>query len=141
MIVIKDLNQLLMNLKPVLVADEFVFCTLKEFDNINLVKYQPIATFREMEGITLVLKKETAVQQSIAFDSVYKMITLQVHSSLDAVGLTAVVSRKLADNGISANMFAGYYHDHIFIQSAKAEEALLLLAELATESALVQVGE
>ncbi|MDE1465295.1 ACT domain-containing protein [Spartinivicinus poritis] len=129
---IKDLSQILINLKPVLATDEFVFCSLKEFNNIDIAKYQPIATFIEVEGMTMVLKKEIAIQHNIVFNNVYKMITLQVHSSLDAVGLTAAVSKRLADNGISANMFAGYYHDHIFIQATKAEEALLLLTELAT---------
>jgi hypothetical protein len=52
-----------------------------------------------------------------------------VHSSLEAVGLTAAVSKKLADKGISANVIAAYYHDHIFVQSAKAEEALYALTE------------
>lgn len=135
---IKDLNQLLINLKPVLANDEYVYCTFQSIGFANLEMYQPIATFYEKEGITMVIKKELAVKLGVVFESVYKMITLQVHSSLDAVGLTAAVSKKLADNGVSANLFAGYYHDHIFVQSEKADKALELLAELSEESTAVR---
>ena len=50
--------------------------------------------------------------------------TFQVHTSLDAVGLTSLLSTALAGKGISANVVAAYYHDHIFVPSEKAEVAL-----------------
>ena len=53
----------------------------------------------------------------------YGSISL-VHSSLEAVGLTAIVSGKLAAYEISANVIAGYYHDHIFVPEQFADEAL-----------------
>ena len=78
----------------------------------------------EAEGLTLVITKDNADKAKLEYESVFKCITLLIHSSLEAVGLTAAVSTKLAENGISANVVAAYYHDHIFVQSVKAEIAL-----------------
>jgi hypothetical protein len=77
-----------------------------------------------------VLAKQSADVAGLAYDSVFNCITLMVHSSLDAVGLTAAVSGKLAANGISANVMAAYHHDHVFVPENKAKLALQLLAEL-----------
>nr|WP_275889019.1 ACT domain-containing protein [Desulforhopalus vacuolatus] len=63
------------------------------------------------------------------YEGVFKGITLTVHSSLEAVGLTAAISSKLAEKGISANVIAAYYHDHIFVQTEKAEMAMEALNE------------
>lgn len=79
--------------------------------------------------MTLILLKETAVKYGLTFDSVFGCITLTVHSSLDAVGLTAAVSKKLSDRKISANIVAGFYHDHIFVPAEKADLALKALSE------------
>lgn len=73
--------------------------------------------------------KEAAMAKNMPFESVFKGITLTIHSSLDAVGLTAAVSAKLAEKGISANVIAAYYHDHIFVQAEKAELAIEALSE------------
>ncbi|GAD90814.1 hypothetical protein VHA01S_056_00310 [Vibrio halioticoli NBRC 102217] len=125
---ITELTQLLESMQPELQNDEFVFCTvqgeLKDFVALN-----PIATFIESEGLTLVVEKQAAEKAQLAFDGSFKKITLTVHSSLEAVGLTAAVATKLAEKGISANVIAAFYHDHIFVQSAKAEQALAALLE------------
>ena len=68
------------------------------------------------------------------FDTVYKLISLTVHSSLNAVGLTAAIATKLASEDISANVVAAYYHDHIFIQKEKAGLAMEAIMELQAES-------
>ncbi|WP_237457357.1 ACT domain-containing protein [Pseudomaricurvus sp. HS19] len=124
-----DLKQLLASLDPELVAGEFVFCSvaLAWTDSRGL---QPVATFREREGLTLVLPKQEAELAGLVFDGVFRQITLRVHSNLQAVGLTASVSAQLAARGISANVIAAYYHDHIFVPAARAEEALQALREL-----------
>ena len=57
-------------------------------------------------------------------------ITLRIHSSLAAVGLTAAVSGALAAEGISANMIAGFHHDHILLPAADADRALDILKGL-----------
>ncbi len=66
-------------------------------------------------------RQEAAEKAQLAYESKFNQITLTVHSSLDAVGLTAAVATKLASYGISANVVAAYYHDHIFVQTEKAD--------------------
>ncbi|MNG35746.1 hypothetical protein D3C84_1225580 [compost metagenome] len=58
-------------------------------------------------------------------------ITLQVHSSLAAVGLTAAFASALGQANISCNVIAGYHHDHLFVAQADAERALAVLRQLA----------
>ncbi|MBY5946128.1 ACT domain-containing protein [Photobacterium rosenbergii] len=120
---ITDLQQLLKSMAPELKDGEFVFCTV-EGDLSQYVGLSPISTFQEQEGLTLVLGKDNADKAGLAYEGTFRMITLTVHSSLEAVGLTAAVASKLAERGISANVIAAYYHDHVFVQSAKATEAL-----------------
>jgi uncharacterized protein len=109
-------------------SDEYVFCSVQgEYQ--DYAQLTPLATFREEEGLTLVVTKDAAMASNLPFESVFKGITLTIHSSLDAVGLTAAVSSKLAEKGISANVIAAYYHDHIFVQSEKAELAIAALGE------------
>ena len=126
---ISDLHELLKFMSPRLIDGEFVFCTVRG-QVADYLHLEPLATFQECEGITLVLEKENAIKGTLVFESTFRLITLTVHSSLDAVGLTAAVSTQLASKGISANVIAAYYHDHIFVQSAKAELALSALKEL-----------
>ncbi|MGR5064095.1 ACT domain-containing protein [Photobacterium sp. DNB22_13_2] len=121
-----NLLELLKSMAPELKSGEYVFCTV----NDDLTKYMglsPIATFSESEGLTLVLSKDNADRGNLAYEATFRMITLTVHSSLEAVGLTAAVAGKLAEKGISANVIAAYYHDHVFVQSEKADEALVAL--------------
>ena len=126
---ITDINELLGSMQPALVDELFVFCTVKGklAEYVNLA---PIATFVEPEGLTLVLTKDKADEAGLQYEGVFRQITLTVHSSLEAVGLTAAVSTKLTSKGISANVIAAYYHDHIFVSDDKAEQALSALKEL-----------
>lgn len=123
------LNELINSLSPHMQADEYAFCTV--IGSIaDYAALDPVAFVKEEEGLTLVLPVAVAVRERFKVDRPYKNITLMVHSSLEAVGLTAAVSSKLASCGISANILAGYYHDHVFVPSDKAEEALELLQGL-----------
>ena len=128
MTAITDLDILLKSMSPDLIEGDYVFCTveggLADYAHLN-----PMATFREKEGLTLVLTEEVATQAQLSFDGVFSMITLSVHSSLEAVGLTAAFATKLGSYGISANVIAGYYHDHIFVQKHKADAAISALKE------------
>ena len=128
---ILKLEELLKTMSPELQAGEYVFCTVKG-DLSDYVHLNPIASFIESEGLTLIMKDDVATKEGIDFDGRFKQITLMVHSSLSAVGLTAAVSNKLTEHGISANVVAAYYHDHIFVQSEKAQEALAALQEISS---------
>ncbi len=129
MTAITDLDILLKSMSPELIEGDYVFCTV-EGGLANYVHLNPIATFREKEGLTLVLTEEVATQAQLSFDGVFSMITLSVHSSLEAVGLTAAFATKLGSYGISANVIAGYYHDHIFVQAELAGKAIAAIDEL-----------
>lgn len=125
----KDLKALLKKMSPTLNEGEWVFIT-QTGDFNDYLNLNPLCAFREKEGLTLIIPKQTAVFNKIDFDAVYKYITLEVHSSLDAVGLTAAVSTKLTEDGISANVVAAFYHDHIFVQTQHAKQAVNSLKEL-----------
>lgn len=126
---ITELSQLLSSMKPEIADGEFVFCTVND-ELKNYLQLQPKAVFQEVEGLTLVLAQANAEQAGLEYHGVFKQLTLTVHSSLDAVGLTAAVSSQLAKAGISANVIAAYYHDHIFVPKDKASQALLELKAL-----------
>ena len=126
---ITDINELLSSMQPALVDELFVFCTVKG-QLAEYVNLAPIATFVEPEGLTLVLTKDSADEADLHYEGVFRQITLTVHSSLEAVGLTAAIATKLTSKGISANVIAAYYHDHIFVSDDKAEQALSALKEL-----------
>ncbi|MEG3693570.1 ACT domain-containing protein [Vibrio coralliirubri] len=128
MVAITDLDLLLKSMSPELINGNYVFCTV-DGALADYIQLDPIATFREKEGLTLVLAEDAARQAQLDFDGVFSLITLSVHSSLEAVGLTAAFATKLGSYGISANVVAGYYHDHIFVQKDKAEAAMSALKE------------
>ena len=119
----------LKNLNPVLLEDEYIFCTFLSSIYGDHNKLNPIASFIEKEGLTLVVKKETAKLNNLEFKDTFKCISLNLVSSLTSVGLTALISKVLADNEISANIYAGYYHDHIFVPLERASDAFKLLCE------------
>lgn len=124
-----NLSTLLKTLNPVLSTEEYVFCTTKEpFE--KLIGLNPWAIIQEEESSTIIVTKEKADVTCLEYQGIFKRITLTVNSSLSAVGLTAVVTKKLSENHIAANIIAGYYHDHIFILKENGEKALELLIEL-----------
>lgn len=125
-----ELARLLDSMRPILLAEDFVFCTVGEGRYGDLAALKPIASYQENEGLSLVLLKSAADEAGLAYTSVFNCISLEVHSSLDAVGLTAAIAEKLAAHGISANVIAAYYHDHIYVPKAKAALALQLLEAL-----------
>ncbi|WP_053982034.1 ACT domain-containing protein [Marinagarivorans algicola] len=129
MVGVTALNELLSSMSPELMQGEFVFCTTSGSPE-KYLPLKPVAFFVEQEGLTLILPKDKAVAAGLPFDGVFRQITLMVHSSLEAVGLTAAVSTKLTEKGISANVVAAYFHDHIFVPANKADAALLALREL-----------
>ena len=130
MIGLTDLEEMLSTLEPRLGDEEYVFHTVANGRYGEFQSLLPIASFQETEGLTLVVPRRTAQEQGIDCSSVFRCITLNVHSSLEAIGLTAAVSKTLTDHGISANVIAAFYHDHIFVQKERADEALAALESI-----------
>jgi len=124
-----DLDRLLAAMKPVLQDGEFVFSSITSKPFSELDELRPLACYHEAEGLSLLLEKSVAQQHDLEHTAVFRCITLSVHSSLDAVGLTAAVASKLAANDIPANVIAAFYHDHVFVPKESAEQALCLLQE------------
>ena len=128
-----QLSTLLQKLHPRLSPGSFVFCSLSgALSPDQWRSLSPFATVQEPEGLSLVLHRETAEAAGLSFEGSFRCLRLEVHSSLEAVGLTAAVSTALAQEGISANMIAGTYHDHILVPEADATRALSVLEALSS---------
>ncbi|GAA0253588.1 ACT domain-containing protein [Pseudomonas rhodesiae] len=123
------LATLLRSMSPHLNEGDYVFCTLP--DGRIPPACEVIGSFREQEGLTLIVERQQAEQAGLAFEYVAAWITLNVHSALEAVGLTAAFASALGKAGISCNVIAGYYHDHLFVGRADAERAMAVLRQLA----------
>ncbi|WP_027064876.1 MULTISPECIES: ACT domain-containing protein [Maribacter] len=123
----KNLDTLLKSMKPKHNVGEFVFCKTENLEQINLS--QIIMSFKEEESITIIAEKAVADKLDLDYSFIASWITLTVHSSLEAVGLTAAFSKALSENGISCNVVAAYYHDHIFIDQKDTEKAMAILNE------------
>ncbi len=124
-----DLSILLRSLEPELHDGTFVFCTSEEPQSPELVA-AAIALFHEREGTTLVLPAERASAAGIVWSDPMAWISLTVHSSLNAVGLTASVARCLGDARIPCNVIAAFFHDHLFVPFDRADDAMVALRRL-----------
>jgi len=144
-----DLQKLLRTMRPeIQIAGEFAFVTISSAESsfhgaasISTWCEHALMSFREQEGLTLVLPASLADSAGLSFDGTMRCITLTVHSSLQAVGLTAAVSRVLAEAGIPANVVAAYYHDHIFVPTVYAARAISLLEQCSAVAAAGGGGE
>ena len=125
-----DLATLIGSMQPVLRPEVYVFVTLP-LGEPALAKLSPVMTFREEEGFTLIIPRQEATAAGLAGAFPCRMITLNVHSSLQAVGFLATVAARLAAAGISANAASAFYHDHLFVPVDRAEEAVNILKQLA----------
>ncbi len=125
----KDLKRLLAAMKPELSDEEYLFCHFPH-DSKEVPVRDSFAIIREKEAITAILRTDHPAARTISGETTFKRITLNVHSSLEAVGLSAAVTSALAAEGISANVIAGFYHDHLFVPAGKSQRALLILENL-----------
>lgn len=128
-----DLSRLLINLQPALESGEYVFCCLP-FPAVGMLPAQALASCVEEEGLSLILPRALAESAGLEFSGVFRRIVLRVHSSLNAVGLTAAVANCLSRHGIPANVVAAFHHDHVFVPAEQADAALLALQILAREA-------
>lgn len=128
-----NIEILLRSMQSLLSPEEYVFCSLQLQDVKNL-DLNSVGTFREKEGLTLILTKKEADRHKLTYSAIFSMITLEVYSSLEAVGFIAAIASRLAQDNISVNPVSAYYHDHLFIPVAHSREAMNLLQELAQSS-------
>ena len=110
----------------------FVFVTAPGRDDLIPAA---LASFREAEGLSLILPQDVARAQGLPDANPMACITLTVWSALDAVGLTAAVSAALQAEGIPANVVAAFHHDHVFVPEHLADRALAALTALAAAQA------
>ncbi len=125
----KDLAVLLQNMEPVLNPGEYVFCTVENLSKVPEIE-KILFFFRETEAVTIVLDKVIADEWRMVYSYVASWVTLNIHSSLEAVGLTAAFANALKQENISCNVVAAYFHDHIFIAKEDAEKAMETLHAL-----------
>lgn len=120
---------LIQNMQPELKEGEYVFASFSREEIISK-RLNPICTFMEKEGISVIINRHEADLNKIQYGSIFKMITLNIHSSLNAIGFLAKITSELAKHDISVNPVSAYYHDHLFVPAAKAEEAIAVLNQL-----------
>ena len=116
------------NIKPKLNEGEYVFCSVEDIEKLNIKNF--VGSFRENEGYTIILSKKEAASLELTYSFVAAWITLTINSSLESVGLTASFSKALTEAGISCNVIAGYFHDHIFVKFEDRVKAMRILNKL-----------
>ena len=126
----RNLKTLLQNMKPEMHESVFVFCSIPEDKEIPAT-LRPIHIFREREGTAFIVRQEAAESSGLPYQFASRLITLTVHSSLEAVGFLAAVTGRLAEAGISVNAVSAFYHDHLFVPEHRADEALRHLQDMA----------
>jgi hypothetical protein len=128
-----NLQKLLGSMSPELLPDVFVFVTLPPGTQ-RPAGINPVMIFREREGDTLILLEEEARAPGLSSAFRSRMITLNIHSSLDAVGFLAAITARLAAAGMGVNPVSGYFHDHLFVPTDRADDAMTILEALAAEN-------
>jgi hypothetical protein len=124
-----DLGELLRGLSPRRNPGRYVFAQVAGGVPAG---GEPVVVVREDEGVTVVVAAEAADALGLPYAYVAAWITLEVHSALEAIGLTAAVAGALADAGISANVVAAFSHDHVFVPHDRADDAMRVLRDLST---------
>ena len=130
----RDLAHLLAVMAPAIAPQEFVFATVSPdaFAELSRRGTVSIATFAESEGVSLILDRESATRAGLTYIYPCRLITLTVHSSLDAIGFVSAITSALATAGISANPVSAYHHDHLLVPTDRAADALAVLERLST---------
>jgi hypothetical protein len=127
---IHDRLGMIAGMSPRLMDGEFAFCTIT--DDEHAARLAPVALgwFREREGLSLILSTARATDEGFSVLQPMRHLELGVFSALDGVGLTAAVASALCEHNIPCNMVAAFHHDHVFVPSAQAQEALEVLQGL-----------
>jgi len=128
----RNLAKLVKGMEPEHHAGDYVFCVVINLEDIDLNEI--ILFFKEPEGYTIIVKQDLADRLKLGYSFIAAWITLTVHSSLSAVGFTATFSTALADAGISCNVVAAFYHDHIFVDKKDVDQTLAILKGISEAS-------
>jgi len=115
-----------------LVEGLYVFATV--LDGVMPAGLRPRMMFDEAEGMTLILLKEEADAHGLAYEFPCRMITLNIHSSLEAVGFLARITTALAKHDMGVNPVSGYFHDHLFIPDGRELDAIAVLEKFTTKT-------
>ena len=132
--IVESASEMVRQMNPDLRPGRFVFCSLPLESDQTLLLNEAIATFREDEGVSMLLPERTAEIHGLQASEPMCQITLRVYSALSGVGLTAVVSAALARKSIPCNMIAALFHDHVFVPADRAKDALAELKLLQNDS-------
>ena len=127
-----DLDKLLGNMSAELVDGLFVFATVA--DGVVPSGLKPLMSFHEAEGLTLIVPKVDADAVGLSYAFPCRMITLNIHSSLEAVGFMARIATELAKQGMGVNPVSGFFHDHLFVPDGREQNALAVLGAFATDT-------
>ena len=128
-----NLDQLIASMEPVVAPETYVFCTVTDLEALATVR--PRMLFEEEEGLTLIVEKDQAVAAGLAFEFECRMITLNIHSSLEAVGFLAAITPELAALGMGVNPVSAFYHDHLFVPADRVIEAVHSLKSMSQKRA------
>jgi len=128
-------QDMISGMTPVLQTGEFVFVTTNDAALTTQLINSAIATFREKEGLSILVPIANAQEYGQNTDLPMQCITLNVFSSLEGVGLTAAVATALSCHNIPCNMIAAYHHDHVFVPSALSARAMEVLEALQSQTA------
>jgi len=124
----RDLSTLLQQMTPEVHPEVFVFCCFP--DRQLPPGLTPVGTFHEAECLTAIVPLHQAQALGLPHQFECRMVTLTVHSALDAVGFLARISAAMAAEGIACNVVSAFHHDHLFVPQAKLEDAVHVLARL-----------
>ncbi len=125
-----DLAAMLQSISVSVRPDHYVVVTLPPGIEPPIVGPEIAAVILEDEGATVIATARRAAREQWPHDFVASWLTIDVHSALEAVGLTAAFSRQLGRAGIPCNVIAGFYHDHILVPVDKTEAAVEVIEAL-----------
>ena len=126
---VSDLKGMLAGMEPALRDGSYRFVPHGPDEDFIDLLHRTFAMVREDEGMTLVIRARRDDPGPL-----FAGITLQVHSALEGVGLTAAVATALAEASIPCNVIAAYHHDHLFVPWERREEALAILKQLSLDA-------
>ena len=133
-----NLEALLGSMSPELADGVYVFTSVHPETDLSAMDY--VMSYREAESITLILRRENALAYGVGVEYPCRQITLNIHSSLEAVGFLAAITSELAGQGISVNAVSAFYHDHLFVPEDRADEAMNILKQMAVAAQTDSAG-